>query len=226
MTQENIAAQYFSSAHGFGEHKKTAIDLLKKTIEILEEYNINYFLVSGTLLGHVRHNGFIPWDDDIDLAVDSTILDKLSDMNTKYGNQLNFITKDKMIVKTCFKDVGNIIKCMWQKFMLNKNENYRWPFIDLFIYQQYDDKINFFNKNWTMNEFFPVTKIKFYDIDAAIPRNPDYFLKINFKDDYMTKCIASTYNHRLEKSRVDRTGKHEMSLEDVLKFAAARGDVF
>ena len=47
-------------------------NLLKQTVELLEKYNIRYWITGGTLLGAVRHNGFIPWDDDVDLCVDET----------------------------------------------------------------------------------------------------------------------------------------------------------
>lgn len=43
------------------------IDLLEKCKAICKKYNLNYCASSGTLLGAVRHAGFIPWDDDIDL---------------------------------------------------------------------------------------------------------------------------------------------------------------
>lgn len=45
------------------------IDLLKDFIRVCSKHNLRYYVVDGTLLGCVRHKGFIPWDNDVDVAM-------------------------------------------------------------------------------------------------------------------------------------------------------------
>nr|MCR5207201.1 LicD family protein [Eubacterium sp.] len=59
------------------EVKKTELEILIRFDEICKNNNIEYSLAYGTMLGAVRHNGFIPWDDDIDVFVKRSDYEKL-----------------------------------------------------------------------------------------------------------------------------------------------------
>lgn len=59
------------------EMQKRLLDIFKWLIGFLEKNNIRYYAIGGTMLGAVRHKGFIPWDDDIDIAIPRRDYEKL-----------------------------------------------------------------------------------------------------------------------------------------------------
>lgn len=51
------------------QHQKSAVEALRILDAICKKHSIEYFLLAGSVLGAVRHRGFIPWDDDIDIGM-------------------------------------------------------------------------------------------------------------------------------------------------------------
>ena len=59
------------------EIQEKMLDMMKWFHEFCQENEIRYYVVGGTMLGTVRHKGFIPWDDDIDVGIPRADYEKL-----------------------------------------------------------------------------------------------------------------------------------------------------
>jgi len=67
--QQELRARFNPEGSILRKHQLIMLDLLKHFDAICKEHGIKYWLSSGTCLGAVRHGGFIPWDDDLDVEM-------------------------------------------------------------------------------------------------------------------------------------------------------------
>lgn len=69
------------------------LEILSVFIKICDEHNLDYFMFAGSGIGVVRHQGFIPWDDDIDVGMPRKDYDKFIEIaNKDYKNEFEVLT--------------------------------------------------------------------------------------------------------------------------------------
>lgn len=100
--------------------KKLELMILKEVSAICDKHNIDYYIYAGTALGAVRHKGFIPWDDDVDIAVFRKDYEKLLKiLDNELNSKFYLITMKKQeecffhISKVCLK--GTKFEDWWAK---------------------------------------------------------------------------------------------------------------
>lgn len=77
------------------ELQSQILNVYKKIKNICDENNLRYYAIGGTCIGAVRHNGFIPWDDDMDIAMPRRDYEKLKDIiRNSEEPELEVVTQD------------------------------------------------------------------------------------------------------------------------------------
>lgn len=88
------------------EHRKIMLEMMKSFHNFCEKNKLVYFLDAGTLLGAIRHKGFIPWDNDMDICMMRRDYDKLFALlenNNGYFDDHYYIANDKYSPNMCSK---------------------------------------------------------------------------------------------------------------------------
>lgn len=172
------------------------LELMNNMTELFSKNNINYSLMYGTLIGYGRNKKFINYDDDIDIIININDLQKLENLIPQLKEFCNVYKFKKPIINNSL---------YYKLYPINnsktiKNYEYKWPFIDIFVYEKKDNGIfsNAEKKHIETSEDF------IYDYMKSHNNNNQYKVQV-FKDykkildtlytNWNLQCISSEWNH-------------------------------
>ena len=132
--------------------------ILKDFIKICEENNLTYYMYAGSLLGAVRHNGFIPWDDDLDVVMFRDDFEKFKEIfiasqNDKYELLCNETHRDyfHLLAKLMLKDTK------FEESWVNQVDFHIGINMDIFVLDDLSD--NNFKRNYQLKKSFFYNKL-------------------------------------------------------------------
>jgi len=91
------------------ETQCAALEILKKVDDVCKSLGIKYYIIYGTLLGVVRHKGFIPWDDDIDIGMKIEDYNKFVEFFMTHKEELSPLEiHNHKTNKYCFYNISRV----------------------------------------------------------------------------------------------------------------------
>jgi phosphorylcholine metabolism protein LicD len=172
---------------------KILLKILKLWNELSKECGIEYWACAGTLLGAVRHCGFVPWDNDIDISI---------------------MLPDLKKVKKKLEQHPTLMCCECEQGLQVRFRNIEFPFMDIFVCDYYDDDKStikycgflsecgeptwfmdnlFPNEHVYSNELYPLKEVKFEDTTIMVPKNQKNMLFRTYSKQCLTACKISKH---------------------------------
>ncbi|MEO1944504.1 MAG: LicD family protein [Candidatus Thioglobus sp.] len=164
------------------------LSLLKIVDKVCRENDIEYWIEAGTLLGAVRHRGFIPWDDDIDISVPAESYLKLIailDTESKVNKDIFLYYEHNNVPKVGVEKLATTKMMMEMRGVTNACS------IDIF-------PARMINKNDIEEDLNVIGTNQYFDSGSAtkIGVNIDKkYIKSNFKDAFLEKENFTQYFH-------------------------------
>jgi len=219
-TEEELKAIYNPEGSNMRNIQMRLLEMLLYFDSICKELNIQYYIDGGTCLGAVRHGGFVPWDDDLDVVIDRKDYTRLCNYMTNHPHP-QFVLHNHQTDKNYYWG--------WAKLRdKNSESTYNGPFkdvsiqesilkykgiaMDIFVYSDHVVPIINYGLHWvhkhvTMTHLIknhPITSRCMYFLFFSIFKPMANFLGLLFskKEFYGHDYLGNNVIHRFLKDRI------------------------
>ena len=184
------------------ELKRIQMEILEYLDSFCKKNNIQYWLDCGTLLGAIRHKGYIPWDDDIDVGMLREDYNKFISLSSSFNDNEKYIFKCYEIDKNWKYQIGKILDNSTVLYEPDEKHGIKTAVnIDIFVHdnapsndkelrKMYDKRDLYIklNKCQNIKRFYTEEKQKYNFIRYPIY----YFFKIFPKNYFVKKLIDNS----------------------------------
>lgn len=189
--------------------KEIELNILKEVHDFCTEFGLNYVLAYGTLIGAIRHDGFIPWDDDIDIWMPRKDYDTFEKLFPDWGKKRHLYlagpnSKDHYLPRHMMKVCDDRTVLIETKY---KDYQSMGLFIDIFpVDNAPDNKV----KRLVWSKY--VRTYKYRALAKNIDRNSQVYKRFKLKKKVFT-IVASQGNIRtIVKHFVDKAGLYKNNI--------------
>lgn len=183
------------------ELKQIQLNILDVVTSFCEEHRISYWLDSGTLLGAIRHKGYIPWDDDIDLGMLRGDYDRFMALFNQHNQRYQFFSIENN--KKFYYAHGKVLDTQTVLYEPDEKGNKLSINIDIFVYDEVPNdprelKRMYDRRDW-LRMLHQQRTFNYSPRGNAIRRSAVYFfrccLKIVPRNFFIEKLLMNSKKH-------------------------------